>query len=133
MVDGGVDDEPIEPARELRLVIEALDFLVEQDEGLLGRIQGFGGVARDAIGEAVNPVLVTVIEQPEGDLKLLAAKGLAAFHKLAIGINGHCVRSRTKGLPAVFSRFFRSPGTSWISEPWQACGDTTGRGLSAHD
>src|SRR5262245_35230594 len=68
VVQTQVDQDPIEPRRELRATTKAPGHLVEPDEGLLRHVPCVLGVAEDGPGEAICPLLIARHEEVEGRL-----------------------------------------------------------------
>src|SRR5712692_5127765 len=66
MVQTAVDEDAVEPRRELRLPREGPRRLVQADERFLGAILGVFPVAHDGPGDAIRPLLVALHEVVEG-------------------------------------------------------------------
>src|SRR5439155_22767294 len=58
LVQAEVDQDPVEPGRELRPPAEAPGRLVQSDERVLGEVACILGVTEDGPGETVRPLLV---------------------------------------------------------------------------
>src|SRR5437899_5314873 len=66
MIQTAVDEDAVEPGRELRLPREGPRRLVQADERFLGAILGVFPVAHDGPGDAIRPLLVALHEVVEG-------------------------------------------------------------------
>src|SRR5262249_54630022 len=107
-------------------------------EGLLGCVEGVRGVAGDPEADVVDPVLVLLVEIPEGSLEPGDRGRLARLDESAIGIVPQRMLlflmgetdSRTRRFPIRTSpiRFFPPPLTPWMHTP-----DLRGRAAKARD
>src|SRR5437867_4241668 len=68
VVQAEVDQDPVEPGRELRPPAEAPGRLVQSDERVLGEVACILGVTEDGPGETVRPLLVARHEEIERGL-----------------------------------------------------------------
>ena len=75
-VEGAVRGDPIEPAPDLRALVEAIEAAVGLQEGLLDDILGVVRVPRHSIGQAEEGAPVAVDQQAEG----LAVAGFGSRH-----------------------------------------------------
>src|SRR5262249_14984637 len=123
-VDARVDRDPVDPARELRVEPELADLPKHHPEGLVGCVEGVRGVAGDPEADVVDPVLVLLVEIPEGSLEPGDRGRLARLDESAIGIVPQRMLlflmgetdSRTRRFPIRTSpiRFFPPPLTPWM-------------------
>src|SRR4030095_2383202 len=98
VVETEVDQDPVEPGRELRPAAEAPGRLEEADERLLRDVPGVLAVAQDGPGEAVRPLLVARHEEVE---RRLVPPGHALAERLVRWLHSAVVLSApTSSLPA---------------------------------
>ena len=57
-----IDGEPMEPGREAGLSAEGVDLAEQLQEGILGQVFGFGGIAHHAQTERIYAAAVQFIE-----------------------------------------------------------------------
>src|SRR6202022_3318003 len=78
---GRVERDAVEPGEELLALVEGADLSVEGEKGVLGRFFRVLGVAKNAVGEGVDPAVVALDHLLEG----LRISSLDASHEVEVG------------------------------------------------
>jgi len=68
LIETTIDEDPVEPGRELGLPGKRSGRLVEPDESLLGAVLGLFPIPHDRPGDAIGPLLIPPDKQVESSL-----------------------------------------------------------------